>query len=227
MLKLKHIALSAFEIINDSSTILIDPFVSLNSQYNYRNSKNISDIFVTHGHYDHVGQTVEIAKSTGADVTAIVDVAAYFKDQGVKKVHHVGIGSWLNYGWGRCVFLPAIHTCTLPNGAPGGVAASILFEIDGVRIFHAGDTSLTVEFKGINEVYHPDVALLPIGGIYGMDIEHAAIAAEWLGAKTVVPMHYYLPPVIDVDPKDFAKKFEGTDIKCVILDGGNDELLLK
>lgn len=191
MLKLKHVALSAFEIINDSGTILIDPFVSLNSQYNYRNSKNISDIFVTHGHYDHVGQTVEIAKSTGADVTAVVDVAAYFKDQGVKKVHHVGIGSRLNYDWGRCVFLPAIHTCTLPNGAPGGVAASILFEIDGVRIFHAGDTSLTMEFKGINEVYHPDVALLPIGGIYGMDVEHAAIAARWLGAKTVVPMHYY------------------------------------
>ena len=62
MLKLKHITLSAFEIINDSGTILIDPFVSLNSQYNYRNSNNISDIFVTHGHYDHVGQTVEIAK---------------------------------------------------------------------------------------------------------------------------------------------------------------------
>ena len=175
MLKLRHIALSAFEIINDSGTILIDPFVSLNAQYNYRNSKNISDIFVTHGHYDHVGQTVEIAKNTETDVTAIVDVAAYFKSQGVEKVHPVGVGSWLNYDWGRCVFLPAIHTCTLPNGASGGVAASILFEIDGVRIFHAGDTSLTVEFKGINEVYHPDVALLPIGGIYGMDIEHAVM----------------------------------------------------
>lgn len=227
MLKLRHIALSAFEIINDSGTILIDPFVSLNAQYNYRNSKNISDIFVTHGHYDHVGQTVEIAENTETDVTAIVDVAAYFKSQGVEKVHPVGVGSWLNYDWGRCVFLPAIHTGTLPNGASGGVAASILFEIDGVRIFHAGDTSLTVEFKGINEVYHPDVALLPIGGIYGMDIEHAVIAAKWLGAKTIVPMHYYLPPVIDVDPRDFVKKFEGTGVKCVILDGENDELLLK
>lgn len=223
MLKLKHIALSAFEIKKDENSLLIDPFISLNPKYDYRKSK-ISDIFVTHGHYDHVGQTVEIAKYTNARVTSIVDVAGYFEEQGVENVRYVGVGSWLNYSWGRCIFLPAIHTCTLPNGKTGGIASSILFEIDGIRIFHAGDTSLTVEFKGINEVYHPDIALLPIGGIYGMDVEHAVIATKWLGVKTVIPMHYYLPPQISVDPYDFSKEFEGTDVKCIILNDDEIEL---
>ena len=226
MLKIKHIALSAFEINYGHGSLLIDPLIELNPQYDYH-SLNISDIFVTHGHYDHIGQTFNIAKDTGAQVTSIVDVAAYFYEQGLKKVRAVGVGCWLNYNWGRCIFLPAIHTCTLPNGATGGIAASILFEIDGIRIFHAGDTALTVEFKGIKEVYHPDIALLPIGGTYGMDIEHAAIAADWLGAKTVIPMHYYLPPHIDVNPQDFAKLFQNSSVECFVLDGTTDELIVK
>ncbi len=217
MLKLKHIALSAFEITKEGKSILIDPYIELNPSYDFRGSE-ITDIFITHGHYDHIGQGVEIAKATNARVTSIVDVASYFAEQGVRNVQHVGIGSWLNFDWGRCVFLPAIHTCTLPNGRTGGIASSILFEIDGIKIFHAGDTALTVEFKGIQEVYQPNIALLPIGGVYGMDMDHAEIAAKWLGVKLVIPMHYYLPPQINVNPHDFAKRFEDTDITCLVLE---------
>ena len=90
-------------------------------------------------------------------------------------------------------------------------------DIEGVRIYHAGDTALTGEMKTIKELYHPILAMLPIGGHYTMDAEHAAVAADWLGVKTVIPMHYNTFPEIKTDLEKFLNYINMGNTNCLIL----------
>ena len=215
MVDLKYIGHSAFEIKTGDKSILVDPLVSITPKYDYKQS-NIVDIFVTHGHSDHLGEAIEISKEKKAPITAITEVASYCAGKKVK-TRPVCPGGWLNYDWGRAIFLPAYHSSSLPDGSYGGIAASILFDIEGVRIFHAGDTCLTPDFKAYKDLYRPNIALLPIGGNYTMDIEHAVVAADWLGAKTVIPMHYNTFPEIQADLQKFAQLMQVNNTTCCIL----------
>ena len=215
MVDLKYIGHSAFEFKTGNKSIIVDPYVSINDKYDYKKS-NIVDIFVTHGHSDHLGEAVEISKNKKAPITAVAEVAAYCSKQKCK-TRPVNLGSWLNYDWGRAIFLPAYHSSALPDGSYGGIAASILFDIEGVRIFHAGDTALTPDFKTYKELYRPNIALLPIGGTYTMDVEHAVVAADWLGAKTVIPMHYNTFPEIQADLQRFLQLMQVNNTNCAIL----------
>lgn len=203
MVDIKYIGHSAFQITNEDNAVLIDPMVKQNKKYNWK-KEPVRDILLTHAHSDHLGDAIEIAKDLDITITAIPELAAYCREQGAK-TKSVNLGSWLNYSWGRAVFLPAFHSSSLPDGRYGGCAASIFLDIAGARIYHAGDTSLTAEMKTIKELYAPQIAMLPIGGNYTMDVEHAAIAAQWLGVKTVIPMHYGTFPEIEADVEKFIK----------------------
>lgn len=215
MVDLKYIGHSAFEFKTGDKSILVDPLVSINPKYDYKAS-NIVDIFITHAHSDHVGEAQEIAKAKKATINAVVEVANHLADKKVK-TRPVNLGCWLNYDWGRAIFLPAYHSSSFADGTYGGVAASILFDIEGVKIFHAGDTCLNPDFKVYKEIYRPNIALLPIGGTYTMDVEHAVVAADWLGAKTVIPMHYNTFPEIQADLNKFLQLMEINNTKCCIL----------
>lgn len=213
---LKYIGHSAFEFALKEKSILVDPYVSVNPNYNWH-ERNITDIFVTHAHGDHLGQAVEIAKEKDATITAAFELANYLKEQGCK-VRAVGFGAWINYDWGRVVFVPAFHSSSLPDGRYAGEAAGVIFDIDGVKIYHAGDTCLTGEMKTLKELYRPNIALLPIGGNYTMDVEHAAVAADWIGAQTVIPMHYNTFPEIQADLQRFMQLIQVNNSNCIILD---------
>jgi len=215
MVDLKYIGHSAFEIKNGDKAVLIDPLVSVNEKFNWH-EEPISDILLTHAHGDHLGEAIEIAKEKDIEITAVAELAGYCQQQGTK-AKSVGLGSWIKFSWGRAVFLPAFHSSSLPDGRYGGVAASILLDVDGVRIFHAGDTCLTGEMKTIKELYAPQIALLPIGGNYTMDVEHAAMAAKWLGVRTVIPMHYGTFPEIQADLEKFGRLIAFGNTACQIL----------
>ncbi len=212
---LKYIGHSAFEIKLKDNSVLVDPFVSVNPKYDWRKA-NITDIFLTHAHGDHLGQAIEIAKEKDATITAIVELAQYCKEQGCK-VRAVNFGGWISYDWGRVVFVPAFHTSSLPDGRYAGEPAGIVFDVENLRIYHAGDTALTTEMKTIKELYRPNIALLPIGGHYTMDAEHAAVAADWIGAQTVIPMHYNTFPEIKAHLEKFVKLIQINNSNCVIL----------
>jgi L-ascorbate metabolism protein UlaG (beta-lactamase superfamily) len=217
MVDLKYIGHSAFEIKNEDKAVLIDPWVDKNENYNWH-EEPITDIILTHGHGDHLGNAVEIAKEKDIEITAVAELAAYLEKKEKVKTKSIGLGAWINYSWGRAVFLPAFHSSSLPNGTYAGVATSVLLDVDGVRIFHAGDTCLTGEMKTIRELYAPQIALLPIGGNYTMDVEHAAMAAKWLGVRTVIPMHYGTFPEIEADLQRFAQLIAVGNTTCQILD---------
>lgn len=216
----RYIGHSAFELKFENNSILIDPFVSVNPNYNWR-EKNITDIFVTHAHGDHLGQAIEIAKEKDATITAVFELANYCREQGCK-VNSVGFGSWLSYDWGKAVFVPAFHTSSLPDGRYAGEPAGIVFEAENVRIYHAGDTALSSEMKTIKELYRPNIAMLPIGGHYTMDVEHAAIAANWVGAQTIIPMHYNTFPEIQADLERFGQLLQANNAKCYAMDPNKD-----
>lgn len=215
MVDIKYIGHSAFQITQDDKALLIDPLVNINEKYDWKNEP-IKDILLTHAHSDHLGQAIEIAKDLDIEITAVAELAAYCKKQGAK-VKSISLGGWINYSWGRAVFLPAFHSSSLPDGSYGGCPASIIVDINGVRIYHAGDTCLNSEMKEIKDLYAPQVAILPIGGNYTMDVEHAAIAAKWIGARTVIPMHYNTFPEIEADVEKFIKLVNLNNISVGVL----------
>lgn len=198
-MRLKYLGHSAFEISVNNNKILIDPFLVQCPDYDYSGT---TDIFVTHGHADHLGKAPQIASQTGAPVTAVFELAKYCARYGIS-VNGISLGGWVQYDWGKAIALPAFHSSSADDGTYTGCPVGYLFEIGGKRIFHAGDTCLNSEMKVLGEVYKPDIAILPIGGHYTMDVENAVIASDWIGAKTIVPMHYNTFPQINADVELF------------------------
>lgn len=213
-MKLTYLGHSAFEIQTEKGVILIDPFLINAPNYDY---SNVTDIFVTHGHSDHLGKAPQIASQTGATVTAVFELAKYCARYGIN-VNGISLGGWINYDWGRVIALPAFHSSSTDDGTYTGCPVGYLFEIEGKRIFHAGDTCLNSEMKVLGEVYKPDMAILPIGGHFTMDVENATIASKWIGADTIIPMHFNTFPQINADIDKF--KLEITKL-------GKNPLVLK
>ena len=198
-MKLTYLGHSAFEIKTNGHKILIDPFLAALPTYDI---SGITDIFVTHAHSDHLGSAIEIAQKNGATITGIFELANYCSKYGVK-TNGIGLGSWIEYKWGRAIAVPAFHSSSFSDGSYGGCPCGYVFNIEDKVIYHAGDTCLNSEMKTIGEVYEPDMAMLPIGGTYTMDIEAAVIASEWLGVSAVIPMHYNTFEKINIDISEF------------------------
>lgn len=217
MRKLTYIGHSAFCIDKDMDSILIDPFISGNpfANFDYK-KKRISYIFVTHAHLDHLGDAIAISKHTGAPIIAVFELANYCMEKGAKAIG-INNGAFLQFKWGRVRVLNAAHSSSNPDLPYGGLAVSYLFDIDGTRIFHAGDTSLIPDFSLIGELYNPYYALLPIGGTYTMGIEDAAIASKMLYAPEIIPIHYNTFPAIKADVTKFSDLIEAQGQKCVPL----------
>ena len=217
MRRLIYLGHSAFFIEKDRDGILIDPFISGNplADFDYK-KKRITEIIVTHAHLDHLGDAIEISKDTGAPIIAVFELANYCMQQGAKAIG-VNIGGKLNFSWGSIKFLPAIHSSANPQLPYGGPAASVLLDIEGTIIYHAGDTALMSDFSLIGEQYNPYYALLPIGGYYTMDVEDAAVAAKMLYAMEVIPMHYNTFPNIKADVQKFNDLIEAQGQKCLPL----------
>lgn len=200
-MKITYLGHSAFELKTGRHKILIDPYLVCAPNYD---KSGVTDIFVTHGHGDHLGQAFSISAQNDAPITAIFELANYCSANKVR-ANGVSLGGWIKKDFGRFVFVPAFHSSSAPDGTYTGCPAGIIFEIEGKRIFHTGDTCLNSEMKVVKEVYKPDIVMLPIGGVYTMDVDAASIAAEWIGAPVVIPMHYNTFEAISADVTKFNK----------------------
>lgn len=219
-MELQFLGHSAFYIKTSNGSFVIDPFMSGNPSCDTDIEKiNVDDVLLTHGHGDHIGDAIEIAKKNNATITAIFEIANYCSKQGVETTG-LNFGSKVPYKWGTAALVPATHSSSLPDGSYAGCPGGYVMDIDGKTLYHTGDTGLTYEFKMIKEYYKPEIAMLPIGGFYTMGIDEAIVAAEWLGVKEVIPMHYNTFPPIKTDVNKFADLLAKKSIKCHILSPG-------
>jgi L-ascorbate metabolism protein UlaG (beta-lactamase superfamily) len=212
---------STWVLETKGATILIDPFFTGNPQASVTAGDVRADfIILTHAHGDHYGDTVEIAKRTGATLISNFEIVNYCQKQGVANAHPLHLGGGHAFPFGRAKLTVAHHGSSFPDGTYGGNPAGVLIEFEGKRLYDAGDTAL---FSDMALIGQPglDVALLPIGDNFTMGPDDAAAAAKLLRARTVIPEHYNTWPVIAQDPEVFKRKVEGsTESKVAILKSG-------
>ena len=212
---------ACFELSDGSNRVLIDPFLTGNAKAAVSaDDMNPTTILLTHGHADHIGDTVAIAKRSGAPVVAIVELAGEIGQEGVQ-TFDPNLGGTVKFDWGWVKLVPAWHTSTTPKGTVN-TPAGLLIGIGDTLVYHLGDTSLFSDMQLISQPTPVDIALMCIGGHYTMDRIDGVRAAKLIGAKTVIPCHYDTFPVIQTDAQAFKSETESeTGSSVVVLEPGD------
>ena len=202
MLTYTYYGHSCFLLDDGKYKVLTDPFLTENPLATAKPEDIQCDfILVSHGHFDHLGQAEVIAKRTGAQVLAIPEILGTM--DGING-HGMNVGGTVKLPFGSVKMVPAIHSCMVA----GGVAAGFVIEIGGQVVYFAGDTGLFSDMKLIGELCGVTVAVLPIGDNFTMGIKEAVVAAEFVGANKVIPVHYNTWPLIAADADEFKKQVE-------------------
>jgi L-ascorbate metabolism protein UlaG (beta-lactamase superfamily) len=213
---------ACFELSDGDKRILIDPFLSGNPKAAVSADEvDPTHIFLTHGHADHYGDVVDIAKRTGAQVVAIVEIANELGEEGVENVADPNIGGTVEFDGGWVRLTPAWHTSTTPKGQVN-TPAGLVINFGGKTVYHLGDTSLFSDLQLPGQRDDIDVALMCIGGHYTMDPTDGVAAAKLVGAKQIIPCHYDTFPPIEQDASAFKSDVEAqTDSEVVVLEPGD------
>ncbi len=211
---------SAARVENGSHVILIDPFLSQNPNFNgsvEEAARGATHVVLTHGHDDHVGDTISICKSTGATLVAVFELAMYLAGQGVAKLEPGNTGGTISLGGGVSVsFVPAYHSSsTIVDGKPVylGNSCGVVLQGLGKTIYHMGDTDIFSDMALVGEIYQPKIGFVPIGDRFTMGAKTAALACKkYFQFSTVIPIHYGTFPIIDQDATKFAAAMGGQNV---------------
>jgi L-ascorbate metabolism protein UlaG (beta-lactamase superfamily) len=217
---------AAFALEHDGKTVLVDPFLTGNPKASATADEVAADaIFLTHGHSDHLGDTVDIAKRTGATVVAITELAGELTESGVENVMDPNIGGTVDLGWVSVRLTPAWHTSTTPTGTVN-TPAGLVIEMGDKRIYFAGDTGLFSDLALPALRGHIDLAVVPIGGHYTMDRFDAVVAADLIKADQIIPDHYNTFPAIEADAQAFKSDVQNAGFaEVIVLDPGQAHTL--
>lgn len=219
---------SAFRLDFGGKAILIDPFFTGNPGFGGDKeaaSKGVTHILLTHGHDDHVGDSVEIAKKTGAKVVANFEICMWLNAKGVENIDPMNMGGTIDQGGFTVSMVRADHSSSHDNngtavylGNPGGIIVTAKGE---PTIYHMGDTDIFSDMALINEIYAPDVAFVPVGDRFTMSPKLAAMAVKkFFKLKSVIPCHYGSFPIIEPNAEKFIAEMKGANAKVIVPEKG-------
>ena len=225
-MEIRWLGHACFELTDGDKRVLIDPFLTGNPKAAASaDEMEPTQILLTHGHQDHYGDIVDIAKRTGAPVVAITEVAGEIGNEGVENVSDPNLGGTIEFDGGWVRLVPAWHTSTTPKGQVN-TPAGMVIGFGGKVVYHLGDTALFSDLALVKERDDIDVALMCIGGHYTMDRHDAVKAAELVKADQVIPCHYGTFPPIETDVQAFKSDVESkTSSEVIVLDPGQTHSL--
>jgi L-ascorbate metabolism protein UlaG (beta-lactamase superfamily) len=217
-LQVRWLGHSAFHLSGGGADVLVDPFLTGNPKAAASADELPADvILLTHGHGDHLGDTVDIAKRTGATVVAIVELAAEIEGEGVESVLNPNYGGTVQFDWGWVKLVPAWHTAVSPKGT-AHAPAGLLIHYGDRLIYHLGDTALFSDLELIaRRGDKVDLALVPIGGHFTMDRFDAVTAVEMIQPQQVIPIHYGTFPPIETDAEAFKSDVQNAGFSEVLI----------
>ncbi|WCM42739.1 metal-dependent hydrolase [Flavobacterium sp. CBA20B-1] len=207
--------------INDIH-IIVDPFISANELAKHIdvNSLKAHYILITHAHGDHILDVETIAKNTGATIVSNAEIAGYYEAKGFK-AHPMNHGGSWDFDFGRLKYVNAIHSSSFPDGTYGGQPGGFVIEADNKNLYIAGDTALTYDLKLVSMRNPLDLAILPIGSNFTMDVDDAAVAAEFLDVTKVLGYHYDTFGYIKIDHEVAKQKFANKHKELILLPVGD------
>ncbi len=225
-MRITYLGHSAIEIRLEEATVVVDPFITDNpvaEAAGISASKLAPDaILVTHAHGDHLGDTVEIARRTGALVVGQHEIGEYLRrTHGYEHSHGMNVGGSKSFDWGQATQTYARHSSSFDDGTYGGLAVGYLIEAEGRVVYHSGDTAAFAEMAWIGEEHRIDVAFLPIGDNYTMGAREALRAVRMLRPALTVPIHYNTFPAIRTDAGEFARLVKGEGFDARVMNAGD------
>ncbi len=211
---------------SEGKVIYIDPWLQGNPACpeSEKKGRKMDAILLTHAHFDHLGDTVELARQHKPQVICNHEISVWLESQGVENVVGMNKGGTVEVAGCRATMVSADHSCGLQDGdgiVYGGEASGFVLTLpDGFRVYHAGDTNVFGDMALIGELYQPDLAFLPIGGHYTMSPLEAAHALKLLRVRRVVPIHFGTFPILNGTPAELRERAAGLDVEVIEMERG-------
>jgi len=222
-MKIIYFGHSVLQIETTGSTLLFDPFITGNplaEKIVSVDSLHPDVIIFTHAHFDHWGDTLEIAKQSQAMVISNHEISQYIQNQGYDNVQSMNIGGSIKFEWGQLTMTYARHSSSFPDGTYGGTPNGYLLYLEGKCVYSAGDTDTFLEMSRIGHDNTIDLALLPIGDLFTMGVKGSLRAARILEPKLTIPIHYNTFPPITVNTNQWLEAMEQQNFTGKILKPG-------
>lgn len=222
-MQLTYLGHSSFQLQNAHTSVITDPFIRANALASSIDVAGLraAHMVLSHGHGDHIADAVEIAQQSSSAVYCAYEIASWLEQKGLQNLHGMNIGGSKHAEDGFSVsFTQALHSSTLPDGSNGGSAMGAMIQLGDRTVYFAGDTDIFRDMELLSELYHPEIALLPIGDVFTMGARHAAKAAAMMQVETVIGMHYDTFPPICIDHDAARKAFRNQGVDLILLKPG-------